>query len=339
MALQTTGAISLGDVNVELGNARTATINMGSSAVRGLFDRASGECKLAFHGRGKSNTTQLTIAANTNNYDIGAAVLAAGGDKATNVQLTINSGVTVGSTSSSTAAMYTGTGWGSGVTINITNNGSIVGASGSNTSSASGNGGNGGNGIAGTGGSGSSGTNGTGSAGSTNNGGNAFEHSQTADNNLSVIFNTVGTRTGGSAGTHTANGGGGGGGAGNGCCYQYCCGVSGGGGGGGGGATPGNGGSVNGWCSDGNNYGGYVGSSGSGCSGGSGGNGKSGSAAGWSGAGGDGGDCGSAGSSGQHRSNYCSHYRYAGSGGSAGTNSTYNGSAGSVLSGNTGQIS
>ena len=92
----------------------------------------SGEVQLSdFYG--SVAATVLTISSNTNNYDIGAAAISAGGDKNTPVILTINSGVTVGSSSTGTASMYTGTGWGSGTTINITNNGSIVGASGSNT--------------------------------------------------------------------------------------------------------------------------------------------------------------------------------------------------------------
>ena len=43
MALPASGnSISLQQVNVELGNTGTDAINMGSSAVRGLFDVASG---------------------------------------------------------------------------------------------------------------------------------------------------------------------------------------------------------------------------------------------------------------------------------------------------------
>ncbi|MFY9243303.1 MAG: hypothetical protein WAO74_09770, partial [Polaribacter sp.] len=185
--------------------------------------------------------TVLTISSNVNNYDIGAQAISAGGDKSTPVILTINAGVTVGSTSASTAAMFTGTGWASGTTINITNNGSIVGLSGTNTSGGIGTGGNGGNGTGSTGGPGVAGGTGSGSADSANTGGDAFEHSQTSDNNLSVIFDTVGTRTAGSAGTKTISGGGGGGGAGGGGWYGGK-GIGGPGGGGGAGSPPGAGG-------------------------------------------------------------------------------------------------
>ena len=47
MALQSSGAISLNNVNVELGNSGTAYITMGSAAVRGLFDVASGAISLS----------------------------------------------------------------------------------------------------------------------------------------------------------------------------------------------------------------------------------------------------------------------------------------------------
>lgn len=47
MALQSSGTISLNDVNVELGNSGTATINMGSSDVRGLFGVASGTISMS----------------------------------------------------------------------------------------------------------------------------------------------------------------------------------------------------------------------------------------------------------------------------------------------------
>ena len=47
MALQSSGAISLNNVNVELGNSGTAYITMGSAAVRDLFGVASGAISLS----------------------------------------------------------------------------------------------------------------------------------------------------------------------------------------------------------------------------------------------------------------------------------------------------
>ena len=54
MALPSSGAISLNNVNVELGNSGTANINMGSAAVRDLFGVASGAIDMA-DGYGKAN--------------------------------------------------------------------------------------------------------------------------------------------------------------------------------------------------------------------------------------------------------------------------------------------
>lgn len=303
--------------------------------------------------------TVLNILSNTTNYNIKTAVQAAGGDLNTPVILTIASGVTVSGSNASTPAMKTDTGWGSGVTINITNNGSIVGSSGTNTSgnpsSGGGSGGQSGgansngqgnpNGLAG-----SAGASGSGSAESANNGGVAFEHSQTGDNNLSVIFDVAGTRTGGAAGIKTFTGNGGGGGGGGGSWNTYCAG-----GGGGGGANGGSGGGAN---SDTLGVGGGGGSSGSATTGGSGG-GQGGTYCGVNrynnnqgcntyhgggGTGGSGGNLGNAGANGGSggSGNNCNSSGGGGSGGSggaAGSNGTASGSTGAVLSGNTGQIS
>ncbi len=54
MTLPASGAISLNQVNVELGNSGTANINMNSAAVRGLFDIASGAISMS-DGYGKSD--------------------------------------------------------------------------------------------------------------------------------------------------------------------------------------------------------------------------------------------------------------------------------------------
>jgi len=278
--------------------------------------------------------TVLTISSNTNDYNIGTACIAAGGDKATPVILTINAGVTVGSTASTIPAMKTDTGWSSGVSITITNNGSIVGSTGSNTSStASGGSGGRGGGCYQTVTNGGGGSSGSGSASSTNDGGSAFEHTQTADNYLSVIFDTAGTRTAGAGGTHSAyGGGGGGGGGGSGNTY----GGSYGGGGGGGGAGYGGGGSKAPGQANGQNYcGAYHGNNGN--SGGANGGGSGGNGYSSAGKGGNGGGSGSSGGGGVTGSNPWSGS--GGGGGGGGSTTNYSGSSGSVLSGNTSQIS
>ena len=342
MAVKGSGALSiLNDIVAEFGGVAPHSLSeyygggtyVPAGANPGIA--TSGAINFGSHYGGVAATV-LTISSNTNNYDIGAAAIAAGGDKSTPVILTINSGVTVGSTSTGTAAMFTGTGWSSGTTINITNNGAIVGAVGSDTTSTSG--GSGGSGGAGSNSShyagyaGSSGGTGSGSAESVNNGGNAFEHSQTSDSYLSVIFDTAGTRTAGASGSRSFPGGGGGGGGGG----QGL--TSGGsmrpGGGGGGGATSGSGGTRG-------NVANYFfassGSAGGASTGGSGGAGLE--AGGNGGNGGSWGASGSTGSTGGYSGGPAIYHKPGGSGGSAGSTGSVSGSAGSVLSGNTGQIS
>ena len=329
MALQASGQLKMSEMAAEFGDS--TPYQMSEYYGGGSLVPAGANPGIATSGAINMNSfyggvaaTVLTISSNVNNYDIGAQAIAAGGDKSTPVILTINAGVTVGSTSSGTAAMYTGTGWSSGTTINITNNGSIVGATGSAGSSGSsstdtGNGGNGGwvgtsspsgGSSGGSGGSGSAGTAGT-------SGGVAFTHSQTANNYLSVIFDTAGTRTGGAGGAGGAGGsgalGGGGGGGGASNCGSY------GSAGGGGAGTPG--GTRDGSPSGGPTTGGVPPLGGCGVRGGTGGNLAS------SGAGGTG----------------SGYYGNAGGGAAGSTGSTgasgSAGSTGAVLSGNTGQIS
>lgn len=75
---------------------------------------------------------RLVISSNTNNYNIRTAALAAGwnGSDIVDVFVQINSGVIVGSTSTGTPAMDTGTSWPVGSTITINNEGKIQGRGG-----------------------------------------------------------------------------------------------------------------------------------------------------------------------------------------------------------------
>lgn len=59
MALQTSGIISLGDVNVELGNARTDLLAMGSTEARALAEVLSGTIKMSdFYGQAVSSSSE-----------------------------------------------------------------------------------------------------------------------------------------------------------------------------------------------------------------------------------------------------------------------------------------
>lgn len=83
-----------------------------------------------FYGAVNRIPISLTISSNINNYNILSSVGGSYGAGASDVTLTINSGVTVGSTSASVAALDTGTGWASGDTITIVNNGTVRGRGG-----------------------------------------------------------------------------------------------------------------------------------------------------------------------------------------------------------------
>jgi hypothetical protein len=138
MALPASGAISLSDFNTELGITAGTTISMNDAGVGGLLGLASGaEASFSdYYGASSIVDIALTIAANTNNYNIFSSKGGTYVAGKSNVTLTINSGVSIGSTSASAAALDTGTGWASGDTITIVNNGTVVGK-----------GGNGGNGA------------------------------------------------------------------------------------------------------------------------------------------------------------------------------------------------
>ena len=92
MALQTSGQISLNDVNVELGNSGTAQIDMGGSAVRGLFGVASGQIAMS-NGYGKANAFTFTISSNTQEANLSTLATSAGWNGSDAVDVTVNSGV------------------------------------------------------------------------------------------------------------------------------------------------------------------------------------------------------------------------------------------------------
>ena len=64
MALPSSGAISLNQVNVEIGNSATATISMNDADVRTLFDDASGTISMS-QGHGKSWWTPMAATGGT----------------------------------------------------------------------------------------------------------------------------------------------------------------------------------------------------------------------------------------------------------------------------------
>ena len=163
MALNNSGPISLGgttagqSIAIENGGPGTATISLNDAAVRSLAGVPSGAIIMPTNFYGKSNivTINLVISANTQNYDVytnrGPTYVA--GKSIINV--TVNPGVFVGSSSTGAYAMLVPSAFNPADTVTIINNGTVIGMGGtggagvpgSATPPAGGTGGTGGNAI------------------------------------------------------------------------------------------------------------------------------------------------------------------------------------------------
>jgi len=136
MALTASGEIKMSDINTELGNTSTDEITLGESDVRGLFDVASGQIRLATDGYGKSNLYTYTISANASQLNMRAAAVTDGWNQSSALAVIINSGVTIYSGSTGSYAMVIDGAYAGGVTL--TNNGTILGRGGAGASVSSG---------------------------------------------------------------------------------------------------------------------------------------------------------------------------------------------------------
>jgi len=132
MALPTSGPLSLNQIHIEAGGTSGTTASINDADIRVLIGKASG-ATMSFsewYGASSSTTINITISSNTNNYNLWNSKGGTYSAGNTTINVTINSGVTIGSTSTGTYAFDTGTGWSSGDVINITNNGTIKGRGG-----------------------------------------------------------------------------------------------------------------------------------------------------------------------------------------------------------------
>jgi len=128
MALQTTGAISLSDVEDEFGGSTPTSISEYYSADTGV--PASGEISLSdFYGTSARVTINLAISANTNNYNIYTQASADPTYSAGNTDVILTVNARLGSTSTSNPALDTGV-FASGDTIKLVNNDRILGKGG-----------------------------------------------------------------------------------------------------------------------------------------------------------------------------------------------------------------
>lgn len=127
MALPSSGAISLSDVNVELGLSATAQISLNDSAVRTLFGIASGAIDMDT-GHGKANQFAFTISSNQTNANLATLATNAGWNGSSKVVATIDSGIYISSNSTGTPALTVNGSFAGGV--DLINNGTIVGMGG-----------------------------------------------------------------------------------------------------------------------------------------------------------------------------------------------------------------
>jgi hypothetical protein len=127
MALPSSGAISLNNVNVELGLSGTAQISLNDAAVRGLFGVASGAISMS-DGYGKSSQFAFTISSNQTNANLATLATNAGWDGTSKVVATIASGIYISSNSTGTPALTVSGSFPGGV--ELTNGGYIIGMGG-----------------------------------------------------------------------------------------------------------------------------------------------------------------------------------------------------------------
>jgi hypothetical protein len=139
MTLPASGAISLSQVNTELGLSSSATITMNDTAVRTLFGQASGTVDMNT-GHGKSYRVSISTTFSSNAQDQTVNISSIGGYVAGKSDVSINipgSGTFLIASSVSTIAL-TITGGTAGDTVTVNNNGRIFGHGGQGGSGGSG---------------------------------------------------------------------------------------------------------------------------------------------------------------------------------------------------------
>lgn len=127
MALPSSGSISLGQVNTELGVSATATRSLNDSTTRTLFNVSSGTISLS-NGYGKANQFAFTISSNQTNANLRTLAINAGWNQSSKVVATINSGVYVSANSTGTPGLTISGSFPGGV--DLINNGYIIGQGG-----------------------------------------------------------------------------------------------------------------------------------------------------------------------------------------------------------------
>ena len=131
MALQTSGSISLSDINVELENSQTQIISLNDTRVRTLLNVSSGAISLN-DAYGKSNRVQINyiISSNSQQLSLSPTTFTNYVAGKSDIIITVNSGVYVWSDSTSVAGLTINGGLNAGDTLKLVNNGYIIGKGG-----------------------------------------------------------------------------------------------------------------------------------------------------------------------------------------------------------------
>jgi hypothetical protein len=138
MALQSSGAIKFSEIQTEFGGTNPVSISeyyRGGSLVPNHPNNTniptSGVIKLSnFYNTSYRYIVTITITTSSNDVSLTSLLNPTTYNVPYDVNLVINNGVVIGSTSTSTPALDIGTGWNAGTIITINNYGSIVGKGG-----------------------------------------------------------------------------------------------------------------------------------------------------------------------------------------------------------------
>ena len=131
MALPSSGALKLSDVNVELGLGSTTQRGLGQATTRSLYGVASGAIRLAADGYGKSNRVALsyTYSASAVSPSLDITTISGYSAGKSDITITVNGGIYLYATSTGTPGL-TLSGGSSGDTVTVVNNGFIMGMGG-----------------------------------------------------------------------------------------------------------------------------------------------------------------------------------------------------------------
>lgn len=128
MALQTSGAISLDDMHVELGATSGTEVSLNDVDIRGLIDKASGAQSSFSEWYGAANRFTLTLSSNTQEADVRALAVTAGWDETLGLDVVVDTGIYVWSDDVTKGGLIVAGSFPSGITI--LNKGYIMGKGG-----------------------------------------------------------------------------------------------------------------------------------------------------------------------------------------------------------------